>query len=59
MDLNMKGHCFLNKFLVFMLPHAMYHDSNLLEKLLQQVFLELKQLFHEGIFARGRYWQGR
>ena len=56
MDLNTKGHCFLNKMLVFLLPHALYKDSQLLEQLLARICQELRQLFFEGVYARGRWW---
>ena len=53
---NVKGHCFLTKFLVFLLPHALYKASDLWLALLEQVCKELRQLFFEGVYAGGRYW---
>ena len=55
---NSKHHCFLTKFLVFALPHAIYKTNNLLPSLIQQISTELKQLFFEGVYARGAYWFG-
>ena len=53
---HIKGHPFLNKMLAFCLPSKMYKTNNFLDLLLEQICLELKQLYHEGVWSRGRYW---
>ena len=53
---NIKGRSFLTKFLVFLLPHKVYKDPNLLQALLKQIYSELRQLYYEGCYARKRYW---
>ena len=55
MDHNTRGHSFLTKFLVFLLPHALYKEGDLLDRLLDQICKELRQLFYEGFWAQGKY----
>ena len=57
-EVNQRQHSFLTKFLLFALPHSVYKANNLLPSLLQQISLELRQLFYEGVWARGTYWFG-
>ena len=54
--LTTKGHCFLTRFLVFMLPSSLSKESDLIDGLLDRVFSELRQLYWEGFHARGRWW---
>ena len=54
--LNLRGHCFLNKLLVFLLPNDWYKDTDLLDRMIERVCLEVRQLYYEGVHACGRYW---
>ena len=56
MDHNIKGHCYLTKHLISVLPHALYKDTNLLMEMVEHISLELRQLFYEGFYARKQYW---
>ena len=53
---NVRGHCFLTKLLIFILPHGIYKDTDLVLQMIEHISLELKQLFHEGFYARQCYW---
>ena len=54
--LNTKGHCYLNRFVIFALPSALSKDSELIDALLHRVAMELKQIYWEGVKAHDRWW---
>ena len=53
---NISGHPFLSKLLVFMMPTKLTKDTDLLLGFIEHISKELKQLFFEGVYARGRFW---
>ena len=55
---NICGHPFLNKLLIFMMPTKLAKDVDLLLGFIEHISKELKQLFFEGVYARGRFWHG-
>eukprot|EP00438_Fugacium_kawagutii_P009534 Skav228273 [mRNA] locus=scaffold7162:9256:10044:+ [translate_table: standard] len=53
----MKGHSFLHRFLMFIIPVAIHHERpNALMELLKLVALDLRRLFYEGFDAGGRHY---
>ena len=57
-EINLQHHPFLTKFLLLALPQSVFKQNGVLELLIQQISSELRQLFFEGVYARGIYWFG-
>ena len=57
-EINLQHHSFLTKFVLFALPRVFFKQQNLFELLMRQISGELRQLFFEGVYARGMYWFG-
>ena len=57
-EINLQHHPFLTKLVLFALPRVFFKQKDLLELLIRQISSELRQLFYEGVYARGVYWFG-
>ena len=57
-EINLQHHPFLTKFLLFALPHIVFKQTDVLDLLIRRISSELRQLFFEGVYARGTYWFG-
>ena len=55
-NVNLKYHSFLTKFLVFAIPKRFYKGNSVIMDLCKIIALELRSLFHEGIFINGKLW---
>ena len=55
-NINLKGHSYLTKFLMLVLPKKYYKNSTLLQDILIKISTELRALFYEGIEIRGQIW---
>ena len=55
-EFNLKHHCFLTKYLLFVLPNEAYKETDLLHTLLEQIYRDLRQLYYEGIYFEKQYW---
>ena len=57
---NMKEHCYMSHFLLFVLPCSLYKEhAAMLDKLLAHIAQEMKEVYFEGVRhpATGQYWK--